>query len=212
MPEEQDQPEGLSGLTLSQRIVKRSFDLGMSLFGLLLCGWLVLLCFALASIDTRQNGFFSQARVGRNGKTFRILKIRSMRPVKDVTTTVTQKHDPRITWLGSQFRRFKLDELPQLWNVLLGDMSFVGPRPDVPGFADKLEGEDRIVLSIRPGITGPASLRFKDEESLLAEQEDPEAYNRDVIFPEKVRINKEYIRNYSFRKDLGYIFTTIFGR
>ena len=90
-------------------------------------------------------------------------------------------------------------------------MSFVGPRPDVPGFADKLEGEDRIVLSIRPGITGPASLRFKDEESLLAKQEDPEAYNRDVIFPEKVRINKEYIQDYSFRKDLGYILATVFG-
>jgi lipopolysaccharide/colanic/teichoic acid biosynthesis glycosyltransferase len=117
----------------------------------------------------------------------------------------------RITKSGALFRKTKIDELPQLFNVLFGSMSFVGPRPDVVGFADMLEGEDRIILSIRPGITGPASLKYKDEESLLAEQENPEQYNRDVIWPDKVKINRVYIREWSLRKDVDYIKKTVLG-
>ncbi len=178
--------------------------------GLALTFWLIALAWVLATIDTRQNGFFVQERVGRHGRVFRVVKIRTMRPSRVHTTTVTTGHDPRITPLGRFFRRTKIDELPQLINVLLGQMSFVGPRPDVPGFADALEGEDRLVVSVRPGITGPATLKYRDEESMLAAVEDPEAYNHEVIFPDKVRINREYVQNWSFRKDLGYIWRTVF--
>jgi lipopolysaccharide/colanic/teichoic acid biosynthesis glycosyltransferase len=134
-----------------------------------------------------------------------------MRNVPGVTTTVTSARDPRITRLGRFFRRTKLDELPQLINVLLGQMSFVGPRPDVPGFADQLNGADRLILAIRPGITGPATLAFRDEEVLLAAQADPERYNREVIYPEKVRLNRIYIEQYNLRKDLTYLIQTVVG-
>jgi lipopolysaccharide/colanic/teichoic acid biosynthesis glycosyltransferase len=152
-----------------------------------------------------------QDRVGRNGKTFKVIKVRTMRPVQGVETVVTTDQDPRITRLGRFWRKTKIDELPQLINVLKGDMSFVGPRPDVPGFADRLVGDKRLVLSIRPGITGPATLKYRDEEQILMGVEDPETYNREVIFPDKVRINLEYIREYSFWKDLKYIWVTVFG-
>jgi lipopolysaccharide/colanic/teichoic acid biosynthesis glycosyltransferase len=125
-------------------------------------------------------------------------------------TSVTTAHDVRITPVGRFLRRAKLDELPQLINVLKGDMSFVGPRPDVPGFADALTGEDRVILSVRPGITGPATLRYRDEESLLAGAEHPEQYNREVLWPDKVRLNREYVRQWSFRGDMVYIWRTIF--
>jgi len=199
------------GLTPAQAGLKRGFDLLGAAAGLLLTFWLIVLAWVLATIDTRQNGFFVQERVGRHGRVFRVVKIRTMRPSRVHTTTVTTGHDPRITPLGRFFRRTKIDELPQLINVLLGQMSFVGPRPDVPGFADALEGEDRLVVSVRPGITGPATLKYRDEESMLAAVEDPEAYNREVIFPDKVRINREYVQNWSLRKDLGYIWRTVFG-
>lgn len=143
------------------------------------------------------------------GKLFDVVKLRTMRDVAGIDTTATTRTDPRITKGGAFLRRFKLDELPQLWNVLTGDMSFVGPRPDVPGFADKLTGKDRIILSVRPGITGPATLKYKDEEEILAKQKNPDRYNREVIWPEKVTINREYIENYSFFKDIYYIFKTI---
>jgi len=193
-----------------ERILKRLFDFMGALVGLLLLWWLILIAFILASIDTRQSGFFTQQRVGKDGKLFRVIKIRTMRDLPHIDTTVTQESDPRITRLGRFWRKTKIDELPQLINVLLGQMSFVGPRPDVPGFADQLEGEDRIILTIRPGITGPATLKFRDEEKLLAQQDDPEAYNREVIWPEKVRLNREYIENYSLWRDLQYIWQTIF--
>ncbi len=125
-------------------------------------------------------------------------------------TTVTTTNNPRITRTGAFLRRFKLDELPQLVNIIAGDMSFVGPRPDVPGYADKLEGEDRAILTIRPGITGPASLEFRNEEETLAEVEDPEKYNLEVIWPKKVKINRAYIEQYTFAKDIIYILKTIF--
>ena len=192
-----------------QRFVKRSFDFFGALFGLIVLGPLILLGWLLATWSCRQNGFFTQQRIGRYARPFAVIKLRTMRPLANITTTVTTDQDPRITRVGRFLRKTKMDELPQLINVLLGQMSFVGPRPDVPGFADKLEGEDRIVLQIRPGITGPASLAFRNEEELLAQQADPIDYNQHVIWPEKVRLNKEYIRSYSFGKDLGYILQTL---
>ena len=199
-----------SGLSTGQAVIKRSFDFMVALFGLLVTWWLILLAWVAASIDTRSNGFFIQKRVGRNGEIFRVVKIKTMHPVAAFDTTVTRRGDPRITPLGAFFRRTKIDELPQLWNVLFGDMSFVGPRPDVPGFADKLQGEERVMLSIRPGITGPATLKYRNEEELLAAQDDPEAYNRDVIWPDKVRTNLQYIQEWSLWNDCCYIFRTIF--
>lgn len=199
-----------TGLSRNQAIVKRSFDIVFSLFGLLVSSWLILLAWVIACLDTRSNGFFVQKRVGRNGRVFRVVKIKTMRPVAAFDTTVTRRGDPRITQLGVLFRRTKIDELPQLWNVLLGDMSFVGPRPDVPGFADTLHGQDRALLSIRPGITGPATLKYRNEEEILAAQADPEAYNREVIWPDKVRLNLDYIHDWSLRRDIKYILQTVF--
>ncbi|KZZ35751.1 sugar transferase [Oleiphilus sp. HI0117] len=181
----------------------------VAFLGLLALWWLIIIAYITASFDTRSNGFFVQGRVGKNGRVFKVVKIKTMRPIKGLDTTVTQSGDPRITSLGAFFRKTKIDELPQLWNVLLGQMSFVGPRPDVPGFADKLQGEERAVLSLRPGITGPATLKYRNEEEILAAQEDPEAYNRDVIFPDKVRINVDYIRVWSFKQDINYIVRTV---
>jgi lipopolysaccharide/colanic/teichoic acid biosynthesis glycosyltransferase len=199
-------------LTLSERAAKRAFDVFFAVVALALTWWLIILSFIVSSIDTRKSGFFTQARVGRNGKLFRIVKIRTMRDIPAYETTVTQSDDARITRIGRLFRKTKIDELPQLINVLLGHMSFVGPRPDVPGFADQLSGDDRLILLVRPGITGPATLRFRDEEDILAKRPDPEKYNRDVIFPEKVRLNREYVENYSFLGDLRYVFKTVFNR
>jgi lipopolysaccharide/colanic/teichoic acid biosynthesis glycosyltransferase len=199
------------GLSRSDRWLKRGFDLTFSALGLVLTGWLIGLAYILASIDTGKSGFFIQERVGREGRRFNVIKIRTMRDAVEISTNVTTARDPRITRLGRFFRRTKIDELPQLINVLLGQMSFVGPRPDVPGFADQLTGADRLILTVRPGITGPATLRFRDEEKLLARQPDPEAYNREVIYPEKVRLNREYVEHYSFARDLQYIIQTILG-
>lgn len=200
-----------AGLSLGDAFIKRSFDIGLSLLGLLATGWIIIIAWILSTLESRRNGFFTQHRVGRNGWIFRVIKIRTMRTKPGIDTTVTASGDPRITTLGRFFRKTKIDELPQLINVLLGQMSFVGPRPDVPGFADCLDGDDNIILSIRPGITGPATLKYRDEEQLLARQEDPDAYNRDVLFPDKVRVNKAYIENYSFSRDLYYIWKTIAG-
>jgi lipopolysaccharide/colanic/teichoic acid biosynthesis glycosyltransferase len=199
-----------AGLGVVQALQKKAFDIFFAILGLLLAWWLILIVWVAASIDTRSNGFFIQQRVGRNGKIFRVIKIKTMRPIDDFDTTVTRRGDPRITVLGALLRRLKIDELPQLWNVLLGDMSFVGPRPDVPGYADTLQGHERAMLSIRPGITGPATLKYRNEEELLANKSDPEAYNRDVIWPDKVRINLDYIRDWSLIRDLKYIFQTVF--
>jgi lipopolysaccharide/colanic/teichoic acid biosynthesis glycosyltransferase len=199
------------GLSFLQSVQKRSFDVLFSIAILLLTWWLILAAWALASFDTGKNGLFTQKRVGKDGRIFTLFKIRTMTDRSDIQTTVTTTGDPRITQLGRFFRGTKIDELPQFLNVLLGDMSIVGPRPDVPGFADRLAGEDRIILSVRPGITGPATIKYRDEETLLASSKDPEAYNRDVIFPDKVRINREYIQEYSIIKDLKYIWKTVAG-
>lgn len=191
---------------------KRIFDFCLASLGLVCLGWLIIMSFIFASFDTRQNGFFTQARVGKNGHLFKVIKIRTMRKIVGINTTVTTKADPRITHLGAFFRRTKIDELPQLLNVFLGQMSFVGPRPDVPGYYDQLPDEERkILLSVCPGITGPATLKYRMEEEILATVDEPESYNREVIFPDKVRINREYIENYSFMNDLRYIWATVFG-
>ena len=173
-------------------------------------GWIILLAYVLACIDTRANGFFLQDRVGKDGRLFKVIKIRTMLTNHRTQSTVTLSNDPRITRLGRVFRKLKIDELPQLINVILGQMSFVGPRPDVPGFADRLAGEERLLLSVRPGITGPATLKYRNEEQLLAAQDNPEQYNREVIWPDKVRINLDYIRRWSLAKDIRYIWQTFF--
>ena len=202
----------ITGLSRSQSALKRSFDLVSSIVGLLITGWIIAIAWILSTISTGANGFFTQQRVGRYGQLFTAIKIRTMRDGSADSTNVTTSKDPRITPLGRIWRRTKIDELPQLWNVLVGKMSFVGPRPDVPGFADKLVGDDRIILSVRPGITGPATLQYRDEESLLASVEDPESYNHDVIYPDKVRINREYVENWSFWGDIRYILATLLGK
>jgi len=190
------------------KTAKRTFDLSMSFVGLLATGWIILLAWIVACFETRSNGFFVQKRVGKHGKLFNVVKIKTMKKVIGVNTTITSANDIRITKSGKVFRDTKIDEIPQLWNVFIGEMSFVGPRPDMPGYADILEGDDRIVLEIQPGITGPASIKFKNEEEILANQDDPKWYNDNVIWPEKVRINKEYIRAWSFKKDIDYIIKT----
>lgn len=191
--------------------IKRGFDIIVSFLGLTFSWWLIFIAWVIATFETKSNGFFIQKRVGRNGKIFNVIKIKTMKKVEGVDTTITSLNDVRITKSGKFFRDTKIDELPQLINVLIGDMSFVGPRPDVPGYADKLEGEDRIVLSIRPGITGPASLKYKNEEEILASQNDPKWYNDKIIWPDKVRINKEYIKNWSLKTDIEYIIKTVTG-
>ncbi len=197
-------------LTLSQAVLKRCFDILVSLTTLLALWWLILLLWIVTSIDNRGNGFFTQRRVGYQGNIFNVVKFRTMRTSDLIKTTVTTLNDPRITFIGSWLRKTKLDELPQLWNVLIGDMSLVGPRPDVPGFADRLTEDEKLILTVRPGITGPATLKYRDEEKLLAKQENPEAYNREILFPDKVKINLHYVRNWSFLIDLKYLWLTLF--
>ena len=211
-------------------MTKFVFDRLVALIGLLVL-WPVLLIVAIL-IKVRMPGgpaIFCQKRVGRDAKLFTMYKFRSM-TVAHGGSSVSVAGESRITPLGATLRKYKLDELPELWNVLIGDMSFVGPRPDVPGYADKLEGEDRLVLKLRPGITGPASIKYRNEEELIAKQvkkyksgtggdvqmpeglTDEEAalwYNDHVIYPDKVRINLEYYRTHSLWGDLRYILETV---
>jgi lipopolysaccharide/colanic/teichoic acid biosynthesis glycosyltransferase len=198
-------------MTVKQQFSKRLFDITVSLLLLLLMGWIIVIAFMVALIETRSNGFFIQKRVGKNGVLFSLIKIKTMSPLQGHTSTITTSNDPRITHSGAFFRRTKIDELPQLFNVLLGDMSLVGPRPDVAGYADTLLGEDRILLTLRPGITGPATLKYKNEETLLASQNDPKGYNDTVIWPDKVQINRYYVENWSFMDDLRYLWRTFYS-
>jgi lipopolysaccharide/colanic/teichoic acid biosynthesis glycosyltransferase len=200
------------GLPPGAAFAKRSFDIALAAAGLALALPVILAAFVVATVDTGANGFFTQARIGRGGKPFRVIKIRTMRPGSETGSTVTTANDARVTTAGRFFRRTKIDELPQLFNILAGSMSFVGPRPDTPGFADRLSGDDRIVLAVRPGITGPATLRYRHEEALLAAQPDPERFNREVIYPDKVRLNRRYVECYRFRDDLRLLALTIFTR
>jgi lipopolysaccharide/colanic/teichoic acid biosynthesis glycosyltransferase len=198
-------------MSRASQVKKRLFDVLVAIVGLLLTWWIILLAVFISWLDTGESGLFIQSRIGRYGKPFKLYKIRTMTPSIESQSTVTTIDDKRITRCGRVLRRTKIDELPQLYNVLVGQMSFVGPRPDVAGFADMLRGGDRAILLLRPGITGPATLRYRDEETLLATVDDAEAYNRSVIFPHKVQINLDYIRNYSVIGDLKYMLQTVFG-
>ena len=192
--------------------LKYLFDRLVAFIGLLVL-WPVLLVVAILIKVKMPDGpvIFKQKRVGQYGWLFTMYKFRSM-TVGHGGSSVSVAGECRITPLGAKLRHYKLDELPELWNVLIGDMSFVGPRPDVPGYADQLKGKDREVLKLRPGITGPASLKYRDEEDVLEKQSDPQKYNDEVIFPDKVRINLYYLHHYSFLKDIEMIFCTILGR
>ena len=213
-------------------ILKFLFDRIVSFLGLLFL-WPVLLIVAILVKVKMPGGpaFFVQKRVGRGGKLFKCHKFRTM-TVKHPSTgsggwsTVSVAGDSRITPLGAKLRHYKLDELPELWDVLIGNMSFVGPRPDVPGYADQLEGDDRDVLKLRPGITGPATLKYRLEDEMIADyvaqkqkegdtrdaQTIAEEYNDTVIYPDKVRLNCYYYRHYSFVKDIQMILCTVLGR
>lgn len=188
-------------ITKTQLKLKRIFDviLVLVLLPLLIAPIIILVLFA--TIDTNRFGVFSQLRVGQHAKLFKIYKIRTLR---EGIHRLGQLEKSATTF-GKFLRRTKLDELPQLFNVLFGDMSFVGPRPDLQGFADELEGDDRIILLVKPGVTGPATLKYKDEELVLERQKDPEHYNRTIIWVDKVKINKKYVQNYSFYLDLTLI-------
>lgn len=177
---------------------KRLFDFIFSLVFLLFFGWVIVVGYILASIDTQSSGFFLQERIGQNGKVFKIYKLRTMH---------ARTH--RISVLGSFFRKYKLDEIPQLINILNGTMSFVGPRPDIPGYADKLTGDDRKILNLKPGVTGLASLKYRNEEYLLSEQANPLEYNDQVIWPDKIQINKWYAENQAFLLDLKILWYTV---
>ena len=212
-------------------ILKWIFDRVVSLIGLLIL-WPVLLIVAILVKIKMPGGpaFFVQNRVGKGGKLFKCHKFRTM-TVKHNGSTVSVAGDSRITPLGAKLRHYKLDELPGLWDVLIGNMSFVGPRPDVPGYADKLQGDDRDVLKLRPGITGPATLKYRLEDEYLAnarklvsdlnvnldlnsmnDQEVAVWYNDNVIYPDKVRVNCYYYRHYSFIKDIQIILCTVLGK
>ena len=207
-------------------ILKWIFDRVVSLVGLLFL-WPVLLIIAILVKVKMPGGpaFFVQKRVGLGGKLFNCHKFRTM-TVKHNGSTVSVAGDSRITPLGAKLRHWKLDELPGLWDVLIGNMSFVGPRPDVPGYADKLVGDDRDVLKLRPGITGPATLKYRLEDEMIAGyvasrqvggdtrsmQEIAVEYNDTVIYPDKVRLNCYYYRHYSFIKDIQMIFCTVLGK
>ena len=182
----------------------------MSLIGMVLMIPVYLTLAILIKIKMPGPVMFSQMRVGKEARLFRMYKFRTMK-VNHGGSTVSVKGESRITPLGAVMRKYKLDELPELWNIFKGDMSFVGPRPDVPGYADKLTGNDRRLLSIRPGLTGPASMKYSNEEEILALQPDPVKYNDEVLYPDKVRINLKYVDNYSFFLDIKIILYTILG-
>lgn len=203
-------------MTRSQKFIKRAIDICTSLVLLLLLWPIIVIAGLAARFDTGQSGIFRQTRVGLKGKHFTIYKIRTMRfdgeaSGQNGNTHVSTSNDTRITSLGGRLRRWKIDELPQLWNVLKGDMSLVGPRPDVPGYADRLEGIDRIILDMRPGITGPATLKYRDEEFILSVQEDPVHFNDTVVWPDKLKINRSYYLEYNLMNDFRYIWQTLFG-
>ncbi|WP_418788031.1 sugar transferase [Leyella stercorea] len=193
-------------------IAKYLFDRIMAFVGLVVLSPILFVVWILIRIKMPDGpAVFTQKRVGKGGILFTMYKFRSM-SAHHSGSTVSVAGESRITPLGAKLRRYKLDELPELWNVFIGDMSFVGPRPDVPGYADKLEGDDRRVLQLRPGITGPASLKYRDEEVLLAAQADPQEFNDKVIYPDKVRINLYYLDHYSFVADIKMIIATVLGK
>ena len=200
--------------------LKWLFDKLASLFGLLFLSPVLLVVAILIKVKMPVPVLFCQKRVGQYGKLFTVYKFRSMTVKAEASvasrdsdaTSIASTEQNRITPLGEKLRRYKLDELPELWNVLKGDMSFVGPRPDVPGYADQLQGEERDILKLKPGITGPASLKYRNEEELLASVDNPAQYNDEVIFPDKVKLNLYYLKHYSFIKDIQMIICTVLGK
>lgn len=189
--------------------MKRTIDISCSLFGIVILSPLFIFFSILIKSTSKGPVFFIQNRIGRYGRLFRMIKFRTMYQLQDHSNTISIKGDPRVTRIGVFLRKYKIDELPELINVLFGDMSLVGPRPDVPGYADKLVGINRNILKLRPGITGPASLKYLNEEEVLAEQDDPKSYNDTVIYPDKVKINLDYYNNQSIWLDIKIIFATI---
>ena len=202
-------PPGQSLENKNARSVKRTFDLIFSTLGIVIFLPFISFLWLCSSIDTRRNGFFTQLRIGQYGIPFRIIKIRTMSG-SICNSTVTISGDVRITPFGSLMRKYKLDELPQLFNIFIGEMSFVGPRPDVPGYADRLVGKERKLLIVKPGITGLATLKYHDEETLLSLQLDPEGYANKVVWPDKVQMNLFYISNWSLKLDFQIMISTLF--
>ena len=215
--------------------LKWLFDKLISLIGLISLSPLLLIVALLIKWKMPGPILFCQQRVGRYGRIFTVYKFRTMTVKAEASvasrnseaTSIASQEQSRITPLGEKLRRYKLDELPELWNVLKGDMSFVGPRPDVPGYADQLQGEDREVLLLRPGITGPASLKYRNEEDILEAVDEAlqkgrsglpmglttvQEYNDNVIYPDKVRLNRYYLHHYSFIKDIQMIVCTVLGK
>ena len=216
-------------------MLKFVFDKVVSLVGLIVLSPLLLIVALLIKWKMPGPILFCQQRVGRYGRIFTVYKFRTMTVKAEAAvasrnseaTSIATQEQSRITPLGEKLRRYKLDELPELWNVLKGDMSFVGPRPDVPGYADQLQGEDREVLLLRPGITGPASLKYRNEEDILEAVDEAlqkgrgglpmgittvQEYNDNVIYPDKVRLNRYYLHHYSFIKDIQMIVCTVLGK
>ena len=195
---------------MKSMLIKHLFDKIAAFFGIILLSPFMLIIFVIHKIVMPDGSFlFKQERIGQHGKKFYIYQIRTMTE-NDGNVFVTTANDERILPFGRWLRKTKIDEIVELVNVLKGEMSFVGPRPDVPGYADLLQGSDRKILELKPGITGPASLKYINEEEILAQVENPQQYNDEVIFPDKVKINLEYYHNRPFWGDIKIIFKTIF--
>lgn len=192
-------------------MIKRLFDIILSFVGIIILIPVFIIVSILIKIDSSGPVFFLQERVGLNGKLFKIIKFRSMKINHNNSLTVTIENDKRITRIGKKIRKYKIDEIPELINVFVGDMSFVGPRPDVPGYADLLLGENRNILKLRPGITSRATIKYANEEMILLNEDDPIAYNNNIIFPDKVKMNLNYYNNNNIWIDIKIIFATLFA-
>lgn len=195
-------------------VIKEWFDRAVSLWGLAVLWPLLVFVAVLIKATSKGPVLYVAPRVGQYGRLFNLYKFRTMcvGADKEKEGSITVDGDRRITPIGRFLRKTKIDELPSLINVLKGEMSFVGPRPDVPGYADKLIGKDRKVLNLKPGITGSATLKYANEEDILATVADPVAYNNEIIFPDKVRINLEYLNNMKLSTDLKLILATVFRK
>ena len=189
------------------KVLKVIFDYILAIILLLLLFIPMAFIWIIITLETKQNGLFIQKRIGKNGRPFNIYKFRTLKGT--YTNSVTTEKTHKLTKSGKFLIKTKLDETPQLFNILNGTMSFVGPRPDVAGYADELKGDDRIILIVKPGITGPAQLAYKNENEILNKVENPLKYNDEVLWPDKVKINKEYVLNWSFTKDLEYLLKTV---
>ena len=189
---------------------KRIFDIIISVFAIIILSPLFLLISIVIKLTSKGPIFFIQDRIGLKGSIFKIIKFRTMINDHNSLNVVSIKNDSRITVVGKILRKYKLDEIPELINVLVGSMSLVGPRPDVPGYVDLLKGENRKILTLKPGITGPASLKYFNEEEILSSKKNPKDYNDKIIFPDKVKINLDYYYKNNIWIDIKIIFATIF--